>query len=91
MFRPGYRYMKCGLMLTDLLKEGTETLDLFARRDTPRQSRLMAAMDHLNQTMGRRTLFYACSGIQQAWTGAATRKSPAYTTDWESLIRVKAI
>jgi DNA polymerase V len=50
----------------------------------------MAAMDHLNQTMGKRTLFYASSGIRQAWSGAAARKSPSYTTDWESLILVKA-
>ncbi|HEY1901311.1 MAG TPA: DUF4113 domain-containing protein, partial [Terracidiphilus sp.] len=90
MYRPGYRYSKCGVMLTDLLPEGSETKDLFARRDTAREAKLMAALDHINQTMGRRTLFYASAGIQQAWTGAATRKSPAYTTDGENLIRVKA-
>ncbi len=90
MYRPGYRYMKCGVMLTDLLLEGTETLDLFDRRDTGKQSKLMAAMDHLNQTMGKQTLFYASSGIQKAWRGAAARKSPSYTTDWESLIQVRA-
>ncbi len=38
---------------------------------------------------GKQTLFYASSGIQQAWRGAAARKSPAYTTDW-GLIRIKA-
>lgn len=91
MYRPGYRYMKCGVMLTDLLEEGTETLDLFDRRDTAKQSKLMAAMDHLNQTMGKQTLFYASSGIQKAWRGAAARKSPSYTTDWQSLFHVKAI
>jgi DNA polymerase V len=77
-------------MLTDLIPDGAQTQDLFERRDTARQSKLMAAMDHVNQSMGRRTLFYANSGIQQKWSGAATRKSPAYTTDWDSLIHVKA-
>jgi len=90
MYRSGYRYMKCGVMLTDLIPEGAETGDLFARRDTARQSKLKGAMDHINQAMGRRTLFYASSGIQQGWTGASARKSPAYTTDWDSLIHVKA-
>jgi DNA polymerase V len=90
MYRPGYRYMKCGVMLTDLFLAGTETLDLFDRRDTGRQSKLMAAMDHINQTMGRQTLFYASSGIRQAWRGASARRPPSYTTDWESLIQVKA-
>jgi DNA polymerase V len=90
MYRTGYRYMKCGVMLTDLLPEGAETGDLFDRRDTVRQAKLMAALDQVNGTMGRRTLFYASAGIQQKWLGAAARKSPAYTTDWGSLIQVKA-
>jgi DNA polymerase V len=90
MYRPGNRYMKCGVMLTDLILEGTETLDLLDGRDTPKQSKLMEAIDQMNQTMGKRTLFYACSGIQQKWSMNASRKSPSYTTDWESLIQVKA-
>jgi hypothetical protein len=40
--------------------------------------------------MGRRTLFYASSGIEQGWTGASARESPAYTTYWDSPIQVKA-
>lgn len=56
MFRPRYRYVKCGVMMTDLLAEGTETLDLFDCRDTTKQSKLMAAMDHLKQTTGKQTL-----------------------------------
>jgi len=51
MYKPGYRYMKCGVMLTDVLPEGKETLDLFDRRDTAKQSKLMAALDQVNQTM----------------------------------------
>jgi DNA polymerase V len=90
MYKPGYRYMKCGLMLTDLIPEGKDTLDLFERRDRAKQSKLMDAMDKLNQTMGKRTLFYASSGIQQKWQMSAARKSPSYTTSWESLIQVKA-
>lgn len=90
MYRPGYRYMKCGVMPTDLILEGTETLDLFERHDTARQSKLMAVLDQVNQTMRKRTLFYASSGIQQKWSMNAARKSPSYTTNWESLIQVKA-
>ena len=89
-FKPGYRYMKRGVMLTDLLPEGTETGALFARCATAWQLKLMAALDHINQTMARRSLFDASSGIQQAWTGVSARKSPAYTTDWGRFIQVKA-
>ena len=50
----------------------------------------MAALDQVNQTMGKRTLLYASAGIQQKWSMNAARKSPSYTTDWERLIKVKA-
>jgi hypothetical protein len=75
--------------MDQIIVGGTETFDPSAG-DTARQSKLMEAMDEINQAMGKRTLFYACSGIRQKWSGAATRKSPPYTTDWYSLIQVKA-
>jgi DNA polymerase V len=90
MYRPGYRYMKCGVMLTELVQEGNHTIDMFDTRDEKRQSKLMAAMDHINSAMGRRTLFYAGSGVKRPWVGASSLKSPAYSTDWDNLITVRA-
>jgi DNA polymerase V len=90
MYRPGYRYMKCGVMLTELVQEGNHTIDMFDTRDEKRQSKLMAAMDHINSVMGRRTLFYAGSGVKRPWVGVSSLKSPAYSTDWDNLITVRA-
>ena len=42
-------------MLTELVQEGNHTVDMFDTRDVKRQSNLMAAMDHINSAMGRRT------------------------------------
>ena len=55
MYRPGGRYSKSRVMLTDLIPEGSETLDLLERRDIQKQSKLMAAIDQVNQMMGRLT------------------------------------
>jgi hypothetical protein len=37
MYRPGYRYMKCGVMLTDLILESARNRDLFDARDHARE------------------------------------------------------
>ena len=90
MYKPGYRYMKCGVMLTDLVQEGNHPGDLFDTRDDKRQSKLMTTMDQINAAMGTRTLFYAGTGVNRPWVGASSSKSPAYSTDWNSLITVLA-
>jgi DNA polymerase V len=77
-------------MLTELVGEGDHTVDMFDTRDVKRQSKLMAAMDEINSQMGTRTLFYAGTGVARAWTVVASSKSPAYSTDWNSLITVQA-
>ncbi len=91
MFKPGYRYMKCGVILTDL-SQGGHTRDLFDQRDTAKQVGLMSAIDSLNGKMGQKTLFYAGAGIQnkRTWEAASALKSPAYSTDWKNLMKVQA-
>jgi Domain of unknown function (DUF4113) len=44
----------------------------------------------VNGRFGAGTLFYAGAGIKQAWAMKRGLKSPHYTTEWESLLRVGA-
>ncbi len=90
MYKPGYRYMKCGVILTDLVEAGKHTGDLFDTRDTEQQAKLMKAMDSLNSKWGQRTAFYAASGINREWVGVSSLKSRNFTTDWDSLMQVRA-
>lgn len=89
MYKPGYRYMKCGVILTDLVETGKATLDLFDTRDTGQQAELMKAMDKLNSRWGQRTAFYAASGVKREWVGASSLRSRNFTTDWNSLMQVR--
>ncbi|NLO12225.1 MAG: DUF4113 domain-containing protein, partial [Candidatus Cloacimonetes bacterium] len=50
---------------------------------------LMDIMDKINRQSGRDTLFYASSGIQRDWQMRRARLSPAYTTRWKDLPKVK--
>lgn len=90
MYKAGYRYMKCGVILTDLVEAGKATLDLFDTRDTGRQTELMKAMDRLNSKWGQRTAFYAASGVKREWVGTSALRSRNFTTDWNSLLEVEA-
>lgn len=85
IYRDGYRYKKAGVMCTALVPAGQVQPDLFDRQDRPKSTRLMAALDAVNDRWGARTLNYASSGLTQAWQTHCHRRSPAYTTDWADL------
>lgn len=54
------------------------------------RGRLMAAVDALNESMGRGTLFYAAEGVRSDWKPNSRFVSPCYTTRWSDLPVVKA-
>ncbi|MGB0180883.1 MAG: Y-family DNA polymerase [Candidatus Puniceispirillales bacterium] len=105
LYRPGFRYHKAGVMLTDLVADGCEQKSLW-RCDTPiattaASKRRMAMLDQVNAMMGRGTLFHASEGItrlnkhKQAdtskpdWHMRQQFRSPSYTTRWSDLIIVR--
>ncbi len=64
VWRDGHRYQKADVMLGDFFSQGVAQLNLFDE-NAPRANSV-ALMDKLNQK-GRRTLYFAGQGIQQAW------------------------
>jgi DNA polymerase V len=90
IYRDGYRYKKAGVMFTALVPASQVQPDLFDRQDRPRSTRLMAALDAVNDRWGAGTLHYASSGIIRAWKTQFHRRSPGYTTDWDELPVVTA-
>ena len=90
IFRPGVRYSKCGIMLTELTPDTQRQGDFLDTRDTTRSKQLMASVDAINRRMGRDTLFYAAAGIKRDWAMAATMKSQHFTTDWGQIMQVTA-
>jgi DNA polymerase V len=85
MWRPGFRYKKCGVMLLDLSPASRPQYDLFDGEDRRKQRLVMRALDDVNSRFGAGTLVYAGQGIRQAWAMKRGLKSPHYTTDWEAL------
>jgi DNA polymerase V len=86
IYRPGFHYQKCGVMLMDLSPATYHRRDLFDTRDQVRQARLMRALDRLNADHGARTVHFGnLGGSRPAWAMRQEFRSPRYTTQWTEL------
>lgn len=86
IFKSGYRYLRAGVLLTDVRPQDIPQLDLFgAPPYGGRQKVLMEVMDQINTRWGKGTLRLAAEGVQQKWRMRQARLSPRYTTCWEEL------
>lgn len=100
MFRPGKRYVKVGIILTDLVPTSEVQLDLFSNQNSEKHSKLMHTVDTLRQRFGHQALKYAVQGNKKesaveeekraAWMLQKRFLSSLYTTSVEGLLHVKA-
>ena len=84
MFKPEYEYKKAGVMLSEITPVGqyqTDWLEPAQSTDT----KLMDTLDGLNKRFGRGTVKVSTEGAYRSWQMKQERKSPNYTTQWESL------
>lgn len=96
MWREGYRYKKAGVGLLDLTHGDVHQADLFAGVD-PRSAKLMEVMDAANAKFGRGTMGMASAAwrargkalAKPVWAMNQKSLSPAYTTRWDQLLRVR--
>ena len=94
IYKPGYKMAKAGVMLLDLVPGGVlqGEVDL-EEKDHRDRTRLMVALDALNQRYGKGTVHSANTGgtnKRQAWVMKQERCTPQYTTRWEDVPVAKA-
>jgi DNA polymerase V len=87
-YRPGFAYIKAGLILSDLTPSTEIQENLFHKPDQPKHIAIMQALDMVNRRWGKNTLFYAGAGIAKPWSMRRNSKSPSYTTQWDDVLRV---
>ena len=86
IYRPGYRYKKAGVMLSEITPAGVVQTQLFADTLLPEKSlKLMAAMDDINLRMGKGAIHLASDGVEQNWRMNRGSMTPAYTSSWDDL------
>jgi DNA polymerase V len=91
LWRDGFRYAKCGVMITELLPEETRQPALWGDLDRERRERVWKTMDKLNASLGRNTVRVLSAGPKDgAWKLRAEYRSPRWTTRWDELPKAQA-
>ena len=88
IFKPGYHFMKAGVMLLDLVPEGQEQGELPLDDDGEAAGRLMMAVDAINDRYGQGSIRVASAGAQvkkREWEMRQQLRTPRYTTRWDEL------
>lgn len=84
MYKEGYHYKKAGIMLSEISPVTFYQAD-FLEPAVSSDTRLMKALDSLNERYGRGTVKVSTQGAYKSWQMKSERKSPSYTTNWDEL------
>jgi DNA polymerase V len=94
IYRPGFELAKAGVMLLELQDSAYEQLELNLEDDkTADRSKLMMAMDVVNQRFGKGALHTAIAGLdgdKRVWSMKQERRTLCYTTQWKDILKVRA-
>ncbi|OQY31236.1 MAG: hypothetical protein B6241_14545 [Spirochaetaceae bacterium 4572_59] len=88
LFRPGFRYKKITVFLTEIEAAGQKQLNLFYQEDA-RHAAVMEAVDRINSRYGRQTLHCQPKRPGSNWQMKREKLSPCYTTRWKEIPLVK--
>jgi DNA polymerase V len=87
-------YRRVGLIMTDLAPETAEQTAFFDAPTDEQATKMKAvnkSIDDLNGRFGPKTVKFASQGVSsgQEWQSKRKNKSPAYTTNWQEIPKVK--
>ena len=88
IFHEGRRYKKAGVFFVGLEAAGNRQPDLFSGT-AEREERLSEAVDAINRSFGRGSIFLLAEGVEKPWAMKREMLSPSYTTNWDQLLAVK--
>ncbi|MEP7278373.1 MAG: Y-family DNA polymerase [Bacteroidota bacterium] len=89
IFSPGYRFMKCGVIVMDLVPEAQVQVSLFDGADRSKNKIVMTTMDKLNRSLGKEMVRFAIQGFEKKFKLRADHLSQKYTTDINQVLKIK--
>lgn len=92
IYRPHLSYKKAGVRVLNLSPENQTAFSLFEpieEEESAKRKALLRTIDQLNQYYGRGTLILASEGLHKSWQSKSSWVSPAFTSNWNQLMRVK--
>ncbi|MEP2237824.1 MAG: Y-family DNA polymerase [Maribacter sp.] len=89
IFRPGYRYKKVGVNLTQLVHQNEVQTNLFDKPHKSESSTITNVIDTLNGKFGKNKIKVASVGNRsKEWALIKEHRSPRYTTQWGELMTI---
>jgi DNA polymerase V len=88
IYRQGYQYHKCGIMLLEIIPKNYNQGHFFSDGDSLNRDKTMKLVDNINNLMGPETLFYLSQGVSKSWKMQSKSRSLRYTTQWEEIPRI---
>jgi DNA polymerase V len=91
LFVKGTRYLKAGVVLGDIVPDGSLQGDLFADAAPQQHRALMQALDNINFSMRDDMVKFAASGLSRNWKMRQEMRSKRFTTRWDELFSLNLI
>ncbi|MDC1145662.1 Y-family DNA polymerase [Candidatus Marinimicrobia bacterium] len=88
IFKKGFDYKKCGIVLTDLVHKDQVQESIFYKRRL-NDEKISESIDVINKTFGPDTIRYAVQGRGNSRSIKREKLSPNYTTKWSDFLSVK--
>jgi DNA polymerase V len=89
IYRPGYRYKKAGIIISDIVSQDDAPVSLFSSPDDEkRKNRLMKTVDALNRG-GQTRIRMGNTLTRKKWEMRREFLSPSYTTRWDDIVLVR--
>ncbi|HOY31476.1 MAG TPA: Y-family DNA polymerase [Bacteroidales bacterium] len=89
IFRPGYKYKKSGIILSELIPEDQLQYGIWDDMNREKLSGLMQVIDKINASVGQGAVKFAIQGNRRRWKMHQERLSPQYTSKWKDLLTIK--
>ncbi len=94
IYDPDFRYEKAGIVLDFLVGESDQQMSLLGSSEQAERMKsqisLMKAMDDISLRYGKKSVIYAAELHKSVnWKSRQNRMSPAYTTEWDQIPKVK--
>ena len=89
IFKDGIKYMKCGVELRGFVPEDELQLNLFSTTDNTKSKKVLAALDKVNNALGKDVVRFGVQGFSKLFKARAAHLSPCYTTNINHVIKIK--
>ncbi|HTE28519.1 Y-family DNA polymerase [Flavitalea sp.] len=88
IFKEGFRYMKCGVIVSEFVPENNIQQNMFDNSNLARSKNVMSALDSINKSLGKEIVRFAVQGFEKKYRLKTAYISRKYTTNIDQVIKV---